>query len=53
MEHELDKCPVKEENWEKVWAGAEEVKKRGSGGRKLERYSGCFQCGIRQKWWES
>ena len=51
--HGFDECPAKGEDWERVRAGAEGFREGLFGARRLERYSGCFHCGVPQEWCES
>jgi hypothetical protein len=48
--HEMRDCPgVSEAEWEEVLGGIEVIKKEVWGKRRLERFSGCFNCGVPQE----
>ena len=51
--HKFDQCPAKGRVWHDVRRKAEQFKKELFGARRLERFSGCFHCGIPQEWCDS
>lgn len=49
-DHEMEACPMRgTEEWEMYMEGIEVTEREMFGRRRLERYSGCFFCGLRQE----
>jgi hypothetical protein len=54
MEHEFGKCSYKYmEEWKEIKEEVIKVKEEIQGKRRLERFSGCFNCGFPQEWCDS